>query len=568
MADLLEKLKGQLASIDAELLKLRAPLPPVERWRTDAKATLFHLRRRDGAPMLVLLGGTGTGKSTIVNRLIEAELTASSFRRTFTSGAVAIASSKSGVPEGWLGLEHVPHSENSPARGQVNALTVIRHSHPVTEAATIVDTPDLDGDQPAHHAEADRAFRWAEALLFLVTPEKYQMTELLPYYRLARRYGVPAWFVMNKCEEPAVLEDFRRQLAERDWPDARAFSVPRDDAAYEPPADADLAALRQSLVKHRAPADRSAGLHNRLRDLLDRLRDQVLAPARRRRQEVDRLIATLRVMTTPEPGVDVSPVTRQLQRRLQEQSVLYLMGPQRILDRVRQVPMLIARLPRTAWDFIKGDPVKLAEPQGPTMPGGAPDFPRLLADQFTLLHSRIDDLLRDSPEAQGMVHASNGAYAQVKASPADAARIAEEELAELKDWLQKRWDAKPRDTRVIQKMLGALPGGKHLAKWSEAAPYLLAAIVVAHHASGIPIDLIVFGSYSLATWLGEKISNEVTGRTRQANKRIADRFNALAREQVERVCAFLDSQATSHEHLTRIERMADTLSANLAGGKS
>jgi len=99
-----------------------------------------------------------------------------------------------------------------------------------------VDTPDLDGDQPLHHAEADRAFRWAQALVFLVTPEKYQMTELLPYYRLARRYALPAVFVMNKCEEPAVLEDYRRQLAEREWANAGVYAVARDDAGYEPPA--------------------------------------------------------------------------------------------------------------------------------------------------------------------------------------------------------------------------------------------------------------------------------------------------------------------------------------------
>ena len=50
-------------------------------------------------------------------------------------------------------------------------------------------------------------------------------------------------------------------------------------------------------------------------------------------------------METPAPGVDVNPLTRALQRRLQQRSVLYLIGPGRILDRVRQVPMFLARLP-------------------------------------------------------------------------------------------------------------------------------------------------------------------------------------------------------------------------------
>ena len=57
-------------------------------------------------------------------------------------------------------------------------------------------------------------------------------------------------------------------------------------------------------------------------------------------------------METPEPGVDVNPMTQQLQRRLQQRSVLYLMGPGRMMERVRQVPGLLVRLPRTLWDTV------------------------------------------------------------------------------------------------------------------------------------------------------------------------------------------------------------------------
>ena len=55
------------------------------------------------------------------------------------------------------------------------------------EHITLVDTTDVDGDEQSHHAQAERVFRWSQMILFVVTPEKYQMTELIPYYRLARR---------------------------------------------------------------------------------------------------------------------------------------------------------------------------------------------------------------------------------------------------------------------------------------------------------------------------------------------------------------------------------------------
>ena len=42
----------------------------------------------------------------------------------------------------------------------------------------------------------------------------------------------------------------------------------------------------------------------------------------------------VRSMETPQTGVDVNPITRQLARRLQQRSILYLIGPGRVLDRV------------------------------------------------------------------------------------------------------------------------------------------------------------------------------------------------------------------------------------------
>ncbi len=289
----LDKLESILARADALLDGLNPRLTePVRsaavRWRCDAAATRFHLRQREPeAPLLLaVIGGTGTGKSTIVNRLLNCEITATSFRRTFTSGAVAVARRPQDVPEGWLGVEHSAAApEDLPARGRSGSLVVAIHENQITSHIAIVDTPDLDGDQPTHHAEADRAFRWADAVLFLVTPEKYQMMELLPYYRLAVRYAVPALYAMNKCEGPEALDDYQRQLEQwiRDArpndesgpsraaiPEGRlatdvpvtVYSIPRDDAAYDPPASQNLESLRSALgsLKPVAAESRQRGL--------------------------------------------------------------------------------------------------------------------------------------------------------------------------------------------------------------------------------------------------------------------------------------------------------------------
>ena len=62
---------------------------------------------------------------------------------------------------------------------------------------------------------------------------------------------------------------------------------------------------------------------------------------------------------------------------------------------------------------------------------------------------------------------------------------------------------------LLQKLLKHLPGGEKLTQWSEAAPYLLTIVVATHHAFFGHIDLMILGGYTLATWLTERLSNEV-----------------------------------------------------------
>jgi hypothetical protein len=550
-------------SLDAPLTALQSALgslrparyPAVERLGADLSAALFHLNRaKNGTPLLAILGGTGTGKSTLLNRLLGSDITATSFRRTYTAGAIAVASDPAQIPTRWLGLDHdVTDPTQLPARGQHDRLTVVTSSNDITKRVTLIDTPDLDGDQPAHHAQGDRVFRWADAVLFLVTPEKYQMTELLPYYRLAKRYGLPTIHVMNKVEERAVLEDYGEQSG------ATVYAIPRDDAAYEPPAEQNLNALRQAIANVSIQSSED-GNSLRVIDLMDRLHDQIIEPMSTDRREVDRLAKSLRAMVTPAPGVDVNPLTHQLQRRLQQRSVLYLMGPGRVLDRVRQVPGILARLPRTTWDLLRSGRLSgNGKDDGPTdLSRDKPNFSQAMNDQFTVVQSRIDDAIRSSPRALEWIDES---YPASKLDVNLAGQIADDEINQLQTWLQQRWDATPRDTAMIEKLMKLIPGGQKLTKWSESAPYLLAIVVATHGAFFGHLDLLILGGWSLATWLGEKLSNEVSGRARQANSAIALRFTDLAHRQIEQTCAWLERQAPTTREIEKLMRIGDEVSS-------
>ena len=216
----------------------------------------------------MLLGGTGTGKSTLVNRLLGGKVAAPSFRRTFTAGCVAVARDAASVPAGWLAKPHVVAApQEIPPRGKPDAVVVVpapptlAHGD-LLESITLVDVPDLDGDQPAHHVQAELAFHWANAVIFLVTPEKQKLPEPRPFHELARRYRVPSLFVMNKCRSPAELDAYRQTAddASIDGDPPALFAVPRDGSAYSPPAGFDLAAPRSALGSLSPPV---AGEHAR-----------------------------------------------------------------------------------------------------------------------------------------------------------------------------------------------------------------------------------------------------------------------------------------------------------------
>ena len=555
----LEQIKEKLTRVRAELTVIadaqfkhgERVTSALDRVADDAAALAFHLQPQAGGALhVVLLGGTGAGKSTLVNKLAatpERPVTATSFRRTFTSGCVAVAPDDTAVAKAWLGVPHkTADAASGPPRGVADMLTIVVDSR-VPGEVVLVDTPDLDGDLPEHHRQADRAFRWAQAVVLVATPEKYQLPEIGAYSNLARRYGVPRIFVLNKADDLDAPRDWAEQLVASGEAEPDVRIVPRDGSPTVPDAAKTLPNISELVDLLRRDDSFEAGLTLRASDLAGRLQDQVLAPLQRRRHTIDVAKRRIAALTSPETDVNVNGVTRQLQRRLQQQSVLYLMGPQRIFDRLRSVPNLVARLPRNAWDLVVGSKSAGGDDEPPTdvsTQSGVPDFPAELVDSFRLLQSRMIDVL----------HELDLSGDDWKLDATRAGNIATEELAELQRWLEQRWNSKPRDTRLIEKMVKYIPGSQHLTKISEAAPYLLTAVCAATSATIGHIDQVVIGGYLLTTWLGERLSNEVTGRTREANRRINERFSELSQEQTKQLMSWLEAQVPTAGQLATLER--------------
>jgi hypothetical protein len=541
--DRVRALQSLVKSLDREV-RSTTVRQSLGRWMDHSRALLFRLRESsDRNTLVVVLGGTGTGKSTVVNRLVGENLCTTSFRRTYTSGAVAIAGSADSIPTEWLGVPHKQLEEPElPARGEVGQLAIVSYPKTPFPRLVLVDTPDLDGDQIRHHHEADRAFRWADRVLFLVTPEKYQMKELWGYYHLADRYGIPAWFAMNKCEESEPPEDYARQLEDQGWEDPAVYSLPRDDASFR--SETGLEKLSADLRHLPAcpPPVPFSKLKNQTLDLLAKAQDQVVQPLLEERKKIAETVQALRRLESPAPDLEVDPLTDQLQRRMRERSVLYLLGPQRMMERAQKFFSVLRERKWNAWS----DMASAKERE-------VPDFWQILVDQFMTAQSRMDDAVRSSSVGEEWIESDPAGYAEVKIDPGEAGRIAEKEIEDLKEWLQKHWDENPRDTKILEKLLKYLPGGSKLAHWTEAAPYLLILVCAVKGAFFGPLDFLVIGGFNLATWLGEKLSNEITARARQTNQRILSAYSELIASQIERFAGWLEERAPAESKLRYLE---------------
>jgi hypothetical protein len=88
---------------------------------------------------------------------------------------------------------------------------------------------------------------------------------------------------------------------------------------------------------------------------------------------------------------------------------------------------------------------------------------------------------------------------------------------------------------------------------------LLLIVCATNNALFGPIDLMILGGYNLAAWLGEKLSNEVTARAKEANYWICKRYSDLVTRQVGRYVEWLEERVPKTEELDRLESLLDNL---------
>jgi GTP-binding protein EngB required for normal cell division len=164
--------------------------------------------------IVALAGATGSGKSSLFNRLTDLELAGVGVRRPTTSWALACAWGPDGAAEllAWMGI---------PPRHQISRKSMLDLSaeDERLDGLVLLDLPDHDSTEVEHHIEMDRLVGYADALIWVLDPQKYADAAIHDrYLRPLAGYKDVTIVVLNQIdridytERPRALEDVRRIL--------------------------------------------------------------------------------------------------------------------------------------------------------------------------------------------------------------------------------------------------------------------------------------------------------------------------------------------------------------------
>jgi len=165
--------------------------------------------------VVALAGATGSGKSSTFNALTGLDVAATGARRPTTSWTMSCTWGEQGSEEllDWLEV---------PARHRVSRSSMLDSSTAEERelgGLVLLDLPDHDSTEVAHHVEVDRLVAMADLLVWVLDPQKYADAAVHErYLRPLAEHRDVLLVVLNHIDEvpeerrPEMLADLRRLL--------------------------------------------------------------------------------------------------------------------------------------------------------------------------------------------------------------------------------------------------------------------------------------------------------------------------------------------------------------------
>lgn len=220
----------------------------------EAGAVLGRVRERAGFPggafVLALAGGTGVGKSSVLNALAGQTVSAVRAVRPTTDAPIA-----------WV-ADH-RREELAPLMSWLGVRHVAGHADESLADVAILDLPDVDSVRTEHRATVDELLPRIDASAWVVDPEKYDDERLHTYLRTLTHHGDRMRFILNKAdrltdaERNMVVDDLARRLMTVGYtqPTIHVVSATRGDGIAELRAALASEADAKAVVAEKLEAD-------------------------------------------------------------------------------------------------------------------------------------------------------------------------------------------------------------------------------------------------------------------------------------------------------------------------
>ncbi|HEX2420382.1 MAG TPA: GTPase, partial [Acidimicrobiia bacterium] len=205
--------------------------------------------------VIALAGGTGVGKSSVLNALAEQEVSEVAATRPTTSRPLA-----------WV--EENDRKEVEPLLEWIGVEDIVSHQHRELSDVAIIDLPDVDSVNLEHRATVDALLPRIDALYWVVDPEKYDDERLHGYLRLLSPHGERMVFLFNKADrlggddQRLLQEDLARRLSADGIasPSIRMLSARNGQGVKALREDLAGAADRKALLAAKLATDASSAL--------------------------------------------------------------------------------------------------------------------------------------------------------------------------------------------------------------------------------------------------------------------------------------------------------------------